>query len=45
MVYNEKTLKLYHSLTEKGEKEYYLMLEKKADEILYKAKHPLKYWA
>lgn len=45
MVYNEKTLEPCHSLTEVGEKEYRLMLEMRADEILYMSKHPLKYWA
>lgn len=31
-------------MTEEGEDAYRLMLELKADEILFKAKHPVKYW-
>ena len=42
MVYETKTLELCHGLTEAGEKEYHIMLERKADEMLFKHKHPFK---
>ena len=42
MAYDEKTLKPLHKLTERGKIEYELMLERKADEILYKHDHPVK---
>ena len=45
MVYETKTLELCHKLTEEGEREWRILLERKADEILFRAKHPLKYWA
>lgn len=44
MVYETKTLELCHDLSMEGEREYRLMLELKADELLFKSKHPLKYW-
>ena len=44
MVYETKTLELCHRPTEAGEKEYHIMLERKADEMLFKHKHPFKYW-
>ena len=44
MVYETKTLELCHGLTPAGEQEYRHMLELLADEILFKSKHPLKYW-
>lgn len=43
MVYDEKTLQAMHPLTEEGQKAYSEMLERKADEILYRHKHPFKY--
>lgn len=44
MVYETKTLELCHGLTPAGEQEYGHMLELLADEILFRSKHPLKYW-
>lgn len=44
MVYYTKTLEPCHSLTEAGEIEYHRLLEEKADEILFRNRHPLKYW-
>ena len=44
MVYDSKTHELFHPLTQEGEEAYRLMLELKADEILFKSKHPFKYW-
>ena len=44
MAYDTKTLELAHALSEKGEEEYRLLLELMADEILFKSKHPFKYW-
>ena len=44
MVYDSKTNEPLHKMTKEGEEAYRLMLELKADEILFKAKHPLKYW-
>ena len=45
MVYDTKTYRVLHPLTKEGEKEYQAMLELVADEILFKSKHPFKYWA
>ena len=45
MVYDTKTLKPLHPLTEEGKQAYAQMLEMAADEILFKSKHPFKYWA
>ena len=44
MVYDSETNSPLHKMTEEGEDAYRLMLELKADEILFKAKHPVKYW-
>ena len=44
MAYYTDTLKPCHRLTKEGEEAYRLMLELKADEILFKAKHPIRYW-
>ena len=44
MVYYAKTFELLHELTEDGEKAYQKMLEFAADELLFKHKHPIKYW-
>ena len=44
MVYETHTKQVVHALTEKGKEAYRLLLELKADEILFKAKHPVKYW-
>ncbi len=44
MAYDTITGQPYHSLTKEGEEAYRLMLELKADEILFKSKHPVKYW-
>ena len=41
MVYNNKTLKILHPLTKVGEQHYAQMLESAADEILWKAEHPI----
>lgn len=42
MVYEEKTLKICHKLTDIGEKHYREILESKADEILFNHQHPIK---
>lgn len=44
MVYYTKTLEPLHELTEEGRKAYEHMLEAIADEILFRHKHPIKYW-
>lgn len=44
MVYNTKTFEILHSLTENGEQHYREMLESKANECLFRSKHPFKYW-
>ena len=44
MAYDKETLQPCHEFTEEGEKAYRLMLEMMADEILFKAKHPVRYW-
>ena len=44
MAYDTKTLEILHGLTLEGQENYQAMLEKKADEILFKSKHPLR-WA
>lgn len=41
MVYDIKTLKILHPLTKVGEQHYAQMLESAADEILWKAEHPI----
>ena len=43
MVFEENTLRILHPLTEEGKKRYEKFLEQKADEILFKNIHPLKY--
>lgn len=43
MVYYTDNLEVLHPLTEKGLKEYRQFLEKEADMILFKHKHPFKY--
>jgi hypothetical protein len=43
MVYYTDTLEVLHPLTEKGLKEYRQFLEKEADMILFKHKHPFRY--
>ena len=40
----DEELRPLHPLTQVGEENYRKMLERKADEILFKHKHPLK-WA
>ena len=44
MAYISDTLEPCHGLSEKGEEAYRRLLELKADEILFKAKHPIRYW-
>lgn len=44
MVYDTNSLKPCHDLTSDGWMSYFAMLERKADEILFKRKHPIKYW-
>ena len=44
MAYDTYTLEVLHGLTPEGEEHYHQMLEEKADEILFKHEHPLK-WA
>jgi hypothetical protein len=38
MVYDTKTYKVFHHLTEDGQFQYFAMLEHKADELLFKKK-------
>lgn len=45
MVYDTKTLKVLHGLTPKGEKDYRKFLEDEGTRILYKAQHPVRYYA
>lgn len=40
MVYDKKTLQVYHKLTKQGEEAYRELLEKEADKILFKHQHP-----
>lgn len=44
MAFDKDTLEILHNLTKEGQERYQDMLEKKADEIIFKSKHPLK-WA
>ena len=44
MVYDTKTYKVFHQLTEEGQFHYFAMLEHKADELLFKKKHFFLYW-
>lgn len=43
MVYNSKTFEICHKLTEEGKEAYRKLLEKEADEILFKKFHPFLY--
>ena len=43
MAYDTHTLEVLHGLTPEGEENYHKMLEEKADEILFKHEHPLKW--
>lgn len=43
MVYDTETLEALHGLTEEGEVEYRKMLERAADELLFKSQHPVKW--
>lgn len=43
MVYYDGTLEVLHNLTDEGQENYRKLLEEKADEILFKQKHPLRY--
>ena len=43
MAYDTETLQVLHDLTPEGEDHYHKMLEEKADEILFKHEHPLKW--
>lgn len=42
MVYETKTLRLYHQLTKLGDEHWKKYLEILADEILWRHKHPIK---
>lgn len=44
MVYYTNTLEPLHGLTKFGKEMYKKLLEQRADEILFKSKHPIKYW-
>lgn len=44
MAYDDETLEILHGLTPEGKEQYQKMLEQKADEILFKSQHPLR-WA
>ena len=44
MVYNSKTLEKCHELTDSGKREYQKMLERAADDILFRSKHPFKWF-
>ena len=44
MVYYKDTLQPLHQLTLAGQETYETILAVKADEILFKHKHPIKYW-
>lgn len=43
MAYDTKTLEVLHRLTSQGQEHYQKMLEEKADEILFKHEHPIKW--
>lgn len=43
MVYYSKTLETLHELTEQGKVEYQKMLDAAADDILFRAQHPIKW--
>lgn len=44
MVYDNKTLEPLHKLTTSGAETYSKILELRADEMLFKSKHPIIYW-
>lgn len=44
MVYETKTYRLQHELTEVGQENYQKLLVSIADEILYRHKHPIKWF-
>lgn len=44
MVYYTDTLEPLHDLNSEGEEARWRLLERKADEILFRSKHPIKYW-
>lgn len=44
MVYDSKTYQILHGLTPEGEAEYRKMLEEKADEILFRHQHPVRWF-
>lgn len=43
MVYDPKTFELFHQLTEEGKVAYQQLLERAADEILFRHEHPVKW--
>lgn len=43
MAYDDETLEILHGLTPEGKEQYQKMLEQKADEILFKSQHPLRW--
>ncbi len=45
MVYDAKTLVVLHRLTPDGEERYRQFLEDEGTRILYRAQHPVKYYA
>ena len=45
MVYDTKTLVVLHRLTPDGEERYRQFLEDEGARILYRAQHPVKYYA
>lgn len=45
MVIDTETLKPLHELTEEGKITYSDFLERKADEILFKKSHPIRFYA
>lgn len=44
MVYESKTFEPCHDLTAEGWLNYSTLLEAEGDEILFKHKHPIRYW-
>ena len=44
MAYFTDTLEPCHRLSDEGEMHLRMLLELKADEILFKHKHPIRYW-
>ena len=43
MAFYSDTLEVLHDLTPEGEEHYHKMLEQKADELLFKHQHPVKW--